>query len=682
MESQASQRENKGGLSASLKPAKFAVYQNSAFSVALTATSLRPSTSSFLLLFALSSASAFALLAFSSRESSITKKFRVMNVSEEVAYLFTKVVEVLVGVAFIGASASLVRAIILRTKIMTGVVATCASKRNKNETCLSDQQLRLLGVQRKPDKVVLEPSRKPPISKPQAPASSSDALIPLHHTTTTSRPSRIGSDNSSTTTPKSKSFVAPSMSPKSPATYLVSPASSHFPSVQTSPGFDQSASTPWSNKRASPAKEIITEEELENFLADVDKKITESAEKLATPPTGNSFSPSTISGSANTSGTTRTTPLRPVRMSPGSQKYSTPPKKGEGDTASPMSMEESIEAFEHLRIYPQIEEWRDRLRQWFSSVLLSPLLSKIENSHIKVMQAAAEIGISITLSPIGSGSSDAGAPTLCPMDRSKEWLPAFTPDEDGLLHQLRAYLMQALEASTQRLTLANQQQSPQQNAYLHIMQECVDAITERQRLLALTKGELIRGLLPQSSVPAEYAVQRIKELAEGTCLKNYEYMQCEDASDKVKTKWILELPSDSHLLLYLFCAFLEYPNWMLHVDPSAYSGAQSSKNPLFLGILPPKERFPEKYVAVVSFVPSILHPGACILVVGKQNPPIFALYWDKKLLFCLQGRTSLWDSILLLCYKIKTAYGGFVRGIHLGSSALNILAVLESEEED
>lgn len=606
--------------------------------------------------------------------------------SEEVAYIFTKVVEVLVSVAFIGASASLVRAIILRTKITTGVVPTCASKGNENETCLSDRQLRLLGVQRKPDKVVLEPSRKPPISKPQAPASSFNALIPLHDATTASRPSRIGSDKSSTTMPKSKSFVAPSMSPKSPATYLVSPASSHFPSIQTSPGFDQSVSTPWSSKRASPAKEIITEEELESFLADVDKKITESAEKLATPPpTRNSFSissPSTVSGPANASGTTRTTPLRPVRMSPGSQKYSTPPKKGEGDIPSPLSMEESIEAFEQLRIYPQIEEWRDRLRQWFSSVLLGPLLSKIENSHIKVMQAAVKLGISITLSPIGSGSSDAGAPTLSPMDRSKEWLPAFTLDEDGLLHQLRAYLMPALEASIQRLTSANQQQSPQQNAYLHIMQECVDSITEHQRLLALMKGELIKGLLPQSSVPAEYAVQRIKELAEGTCLKNYEYVQCEDASDKVKSKWILELPSDSHLLLYLFCAFLEYPNWMLRVDPSAYSGAQSSKNPLFLGILPPKERFPEKYVAVVSFVPSILHPGACMLVVGKQNPPIFALYWDKKLQFCLQGRTALWDSILLLSYKIKTAYGGFVRGIHLGSSALNILAVLESEEED
>lgn len=119
-------------------------------------------------------------------------------------------------------------------------------------------------------------------------------------------------------------------------------------------------------------------------------------------------------------------------------------------------------------------------------------------------------------------------------------------------------------------------------------------------------------------------------------MKNYEYLGSGEAYDKVNKKWILELPSDSHLLLYLFCAFLEHPKWMLHVDPASYSGAQSSKNPLYLGVLPPKERFPEKYVAVISTVPSTIHPGACVLVVGKQSPPIFALYWEKNPQFSLQ----------------------------------------------
>lgn len=126
-------------------------------------------------------------------------------------------------------------------------------------------------------------------------------------------------------------------------------------------------------------------------------------------------------------------------------------------------------------------------------------------------------------------------------------------------------------------------------------------------------------------------------LAEGTCVKNYEHLGNGEVNGKATRKWSLELPSDSHLLLYLFCAFLEHPKWMLHVDPTMYAGAQSSKNPLFLGVLPPKDSSPEKYLAVIAGVPSVLHPGACLLAVGKQSPPLFALYWDKKPQFSLQA---------------------------------------------
>ena len=73
-------------------------------------------------------------------------------------------------------------------------------------------------------------------------------------------------------------------------------------------------------------------------------------------------------------------------MSPGShQKYSTPPKKGEGELPPPMSLEQAVDAFENLGVYPEIEQWRNNLRQWFSSVLMSPLVEKIKSSHIQVL---------------------------------------------------------------------------------------------------------------------------------------------------------------------------------------------------------------------------------------------------------------------------------------------------------
>jgi len=63
---------------------------------------------------------------------------------------------------------------------------------------------------------------------------------------------------------------------------------------------------------------------------------------------------------------------------------------------------------------------------------------------------------------------------------------------------------------TAKLFVSNIQQSPQQTSLVPIMQDCVDAITEHQRLQALVKGEWVKGLLPQSSVRADYTVQRIR----------------------------------------------------------------------------------------------------------------------------------------------------------------------------
>lgn len=670
-------------------PSKFAVYQNPVLVAALTTESLRPSKFSFLFIFSLFSASAFTLLLTNSRVSGKTETLRFQFVSQEVFGWFVKIIQAVAGVVVIGTVIAFINAISQWSvsNVEDSSIAS-PSKGSAQQLHLTNKQLRLIGLKPRVESTVVDSSKKPPKSKQICP---SETLVPLHQSTTlSSRTSRLSSDK---ITPSGganiPSFSSPlnSRSPASPSPYLVQGASSYSPTAQNSPGSDKFGSTPWSNKRATSHKDITTEEELERFLADVDEKISESASKLATPPptiTGFGItSPNTIASSSTASGTRRSTPLRPVRMSPGSQKFTTPPKKGEVDLPPAMSMEESIRAFENLGIYPEIELWRDRLRQWFSSVLLNPLLTKIDSSHVKVMQAAAKLGITVTISQIGSDAPSTGtAAAVPPVGSSTEWQPAFAVDEDGLLHQLRTTLVQTLDACFPKLPAANFQQSPQQQALIPTLQEGIDALTEHQRLHALMKGEWGKGLLPQSSMRADYTVRRIRELCEGTCVKKYEYLGIGEVHDKVNQKWTRELPTDSHLLLYLFCALLEYPKWMLHVDPASYAGGQSGKNPLFLGVLPPKERFPEKYIAVILGVPSVLHPGACLLAVGKQSPPVFTLYWDKKPQFSLQGRTALWDSILILCYKIKTSYGGIVRGVHLGSPALDILPVLDSDMED
>nr|CAB3501152.1 unnamed protein product [Digitaria exilis] len=644
---------------------KFSVYQNPSLTRALASRSARPSVPVLIVLAVLPVASASSLIALSSREEQLAKFAGRAGVSVLVAAFVFKMVKAALGLVAVLTLLAFFRALIL----YSGKKALAKD----DKVVLSERQLGLLGLKTVgPGGGMGEQTKKPPKTKASTP---SEPIVPIRKSSfsyTPSRPlgqSRIASSHLS---PGGERLTtALQMSPSTPLQKSVS-----------------SPSTPWSRKSSGSAKGIQTEAMLEHFLAALDEnmdKITDSETKPTTPPaTITNFgvaTPVSVTTSTTPSGAARSTPLRPVRMSPGShQKYSTPPKKGEGELPPPMSLEQAVEAFENLGVYPEIEQWRDSLRQWFSSVVMNPLVQKIITSHTQVKQTTAIVGASVTVSQVGSDLPSTTTPSnLSPLGGTKDWQPTVTVDEDGILNQLRSTLLHSRDAPVAQ-TFGSPQQ-PQQNPLLPAIQACIDAITEHQRLNTLMKGELIKGLLPQSSVRADYTVQRVQELAEGTCLKNYDYMGHGNGYGKSEKKWTSELPTDSHLLLYLFAAFLEHPKWMLHVDPTSYSGAQSSKNPLFLGVLPPKERFPEKYVALISGVPAIIHPGALILAVSKQSPPIFALYWDKKLQFSLQGRTALWDAILLLCHQINVGYGGVVRGIHIGSSALNLLSVIDSDAE-
>ncbi|XP_031485848.1 uncharacterized protein LOC116254540 [Nymphaea colorata] len=676
---------------------KFSVYENPVLSAALTARSVRPSTTTLLLfLFALLAA-ASAIISLASREEMFVEYLKSIHVSQSTAGFFTKVTKIVLLFILLGAVSAFIQAFSLQRSRNVGLSSPLHSSQvTKGHGELTKHQQELLGLKTKSatkvDSDFLDHISAHQKSKATQPPTTSPAnvLVPVHTPVTNlTYSSRVvtgkRSDGKTVSHTPSGRLPSASLSPN-----LVTASRSQGSSHGTR-SLDRPYTTPRLKQRSAFSKEISSEEMLENFLADLDEKFLESATKSTTPSQSLMTPPPTLHGvgvaghspiTSSVSGTTRSTPLRPVRASPSSQKYSTTPKKGEGDLPPPMTLEQSIEAFGHLGVYPHIEQWRDRLRQWFSAVLLKPLLEKIEASHVQVMQTAAKVGISISINQVGSALPyEAASSNAPPVDGANEWQSTYMLDEDGILHQLRATLLQARDGSASHFSIIGLQH-PQQSPFLPVIQECVDAITEHQRLHALLKGELVKGLLPQSSVRADYTVQRIRELAEGTCLKNYEYLGSGEVYDKVNKKWTLELPIDSHLLLYLFCAFMEHPKWMLHVDPTSYASIQSSKNPLYLGVLPPKERLPEKYVAVLSSVPSVIHPGACILVVGKQSPPVFALYWDKKLQFSIQGRTALWDAILLLCHRIKVGYGSVVRGVHLGSSALNILPILDLEADD
>lgn len=69
------------------------------------------------------------------------------------------------------------------------------------------------------------------------------------------------------------------------------------------------------------------------------------------------------------------------------------------------------------------------------------------------MTVAAKLNISVTINQVGNDPSTNGNPAVLSLpDRSKEWQPSFTLEEEGLLHQLRATLVQTLEASMRKFS--------------------------------------------------------------------------------------------------------------------------------------------------------------------------------------------------------------------------------------
>lgn len=67
------------------------------------------------------------------------------------------------------------------------------------------------------------------------------------------------------------------------------------------------------------------------------------------------------------------------------------------------------------------------------------------------MQTALKLGVNVTVTQVGSDVPTNGtATTASPVDRTKGWQPSYSLDEDALLYQLRATLVQSIDASMRK----------------------------------------------------------------------------------------------------------------------------------------------------------------------------------------------------------------------------------------
>ena len=96
----------------------------------------------------------------------------------------------------------------------------------------------------------------------------------------------------------------------------------------------------------------------------------------------------------------------------------------------------------------------------------------------------------------------------------------------------------------------------------------LQAVVRYQRLEALLQGQAPQGVLPPA--PRSYVLERIHQLAKGTCLASFVW---NGGGPYLHGPWTPDLPTDSALLLYLFCAYLEV---RVHAKPESVCCLQPS----------------------------------------------------------------------------------------------------------
>lgn len=286
-----------------------------------------------------------------------------------------------------------------------------------------------------------------------------------------------------------------------------------------------------------------------------------------------------------------------------------------------------------------LEVWTERFREWLSAEVFKPLQRLLHHVHEEVNAAFAQLN----WVPVSFGS-------LVPSHSSSGSVAAV--DEVQLSSELRGQVQRMLTSSG----LPPQKQQEAAN--------CLLALHRYQHLAALISGEEPRNLL-QPAGQRRYLAQRIEELAQGTCVREFAWNSGGSFDGR---PWSAELPSDADLVFYLVAAYMESPGWKFMLDEPHL--AVSIGGPLYTGHLPTK--LPEEYCAMLPFRPTPEQKarGALAMLgtsLGSQQPLFTMLVRGDATLSLCHYDGVFWVTLLLMRYA-QLNYRG-----HFGGRSLDLL---------
>eukprot|EP00069_Balaena_mysticetus_P013102 bmy_08069T0 len=149
----------------------------------------------------------------------------------------------------------------------------------------------------------------------------------------------------------------------------------------------------------------------------------------------------------------------------------------------------------------------------------------------------------------------------------------------------------------------------------------------------------------------EYLFERIKELSQGGCMSSFRWNRGGDFKGR---KWDTDLPTDSAIIMHVFCTYLD-------------------------SRLPPHPKYPDgKTFTSQHFVqtpnkPDVTNENVFCIYQSAINPPHYELIYQRHVYSLPKGRNNMFHTLLMFLYIIKTKESGMLGRVNLGLSGVNIL---------
>lgn len=189
---------------------------------------------------------------------------------------------------------------------------------------------------------------------------------------------------------------------------------------------------------------------------------------------------------------------------------------------------------------------------------------------------------------------------------------------------------------------------------------------ERLKKLSSTNQHLVQNipmlpkLLPflELTTNQEYIVQRIRELAKGSCMKNYKF----NLGSLGQPEQADHIPSDAGIIFHLFCTYLDSQLHPLPDIPRAFYSRY-----IVLGDV--------KKTSVENILKEIgKNKAKCGILCSNPITPKFNFISDK-VHTASHDRNNLFYVIIQLLMHLKA--DGTLESVNLGKSGINILNIIE-----